>query len=63
MVEIGVGCFGEFGRPSLFEFVPPPSVEGVLLVASGVMNDDCGFVVLGCWWGISGGILVVGFRC
>ena len=53
MVEVGAGCFGEFGRPSLFNFYPPPSVEGVLLVASGIMSDDDGSL----YWDV-GGVLV-----
>jgi len=36
----------------LFQFVPP-SVEGVLLVASGIMSDDGGC----CIWDV-GGVLV-----
>ena len=50
MVEAGVGCFGEFGRPSLFEFVPPPSIGGVLLVASGILSDDGGAL----YWDVAG---------
>jgi hypothetical protein len=53
LVKVDVGCFGEFGRLSLFEFVPPPSIEGVLLVASGIMSDDDGLL---CW--DVGGVLV-----
>ena len=53
MVEVDVGCFGEFGRPSLLEFVPPPSVEGVLLVMRGIMSDDSGSL----YWDV-GGVLV-----
>ena len=53
MVEIGVDCFGEFGRPSLFDVVPLPSVEGVLLVANGVMYDVGGSL----YW-VVGGVLV-----
>jgi len=53
LVEAGVGCFGEFGSPSLFEFVPPPSIGGVLLVASGITSADCG----SRYWDV-GGVLV-----
>ena len=37
----------------MFEFVPPPSVEGILLLASGVMNDDGDSL----YWDV-GGVLV-----
>ena len=53
MVEVGVGCFGEFGKPSLFDFVTPPIIGGVLLVASGIMSDDDGLL----YWDV-GGVLV-----
>ena len=53
MVEVGVGYFGEFGRPSLFHFVPPSSIGGVILVASGIMSDDGGSL----YWDV-GGVLV-----
>jgi len=53
LVEVGVGCFGEFGKPSLLEFVPPPSIGGVLLVASGIMSDVGGSL----YWDV-GGVLV-----
>ena len=37
----------------MFEFVPPPSVEGVILVASGIMSDDGGSIYFDV-----GGVLV-----
>ena len=37
----------------MFEFVPPPSVVGVLLVARGIRSDDGGSL----YWDV-GGVLV-----
>ena len=50
-------CFGEFGRPSLFELAPPLGVEGELLVASGVLSDDNGSL----FWDVGG--VLVGYPC
>ena len=50
MIEVGVGIFGKFGGPGLFDFVTPPSIGKVTLVASGVVSDDISSVL----WVVSG---------
>jgi len=54
LIEVGVRYFGEIGRPSLFEFVPPPSIGEVFLVVSEMMSHDGDLV----YWDV--GVVLVG---